>query len=118
MKRELLFSITKRDLVVTHIRGSGPGGQHRNKTATGVRIEHPASGAAAVATDSKSQARNRKAALERLVDHPRFRFWHAATVHALVSGKTVDERVAESMADRNLRVDVKDDDGRWVEEVE
>ncbi len=44
----------------------GPGGQHRNKSATGVRLAHPATGAVATATERRSQARNRSAALQRL----------------------------------------------------
>jgi ribosome-associated protein len=44
----------------------GPGGQHRNKSATGVRLAHPATGAVATATERRSQARNRGAALLRL----------------------------------------------------
>ena len=45
---------------------SGPGGQHRNKAATGVRLAHGPTGAVAGATERRSQARNRAAALVRL----------------------------------------------------
>ncbi len=44
----------------------GPGGQHRNKTATGVRLVHAATGLAVTATERRSQSQNRGAALERL----------------------------------------------------
>jgi protein subunit release factor B len=44
----------------------GPGGQHRNKAATGVRLLHPATGVKATATERRSQARNRGVALLRL----------------------------------------------------
>lgn len=44
----------------------GPGGQHRNKSETGVRLSHPATGAAVTATERRSQAQNRSAALQRL----------------------------------------------------
>jgi len=43
-KKELLFSLTKKDFKVETFRGSGAGGQHRNKTDSAVRIKHPASG--------------------------------------------------------------------------
>jgi protein subunit release factor B len=46
--------------------GGGPGGQHRNKTASGVRLVHPATGVVVTATERRSQAQNRGAALERL----------------------------------------------------
>jgi protein subunit release factor B len=44
----------------------GPGGQHRNKTATGVRLTHPKTELSVTATERRSQAQNRGVALERL----------------------------------------------------
>jgi len=44
----------------------GPGGQHRNKSATGVRLVHLPTGTTVTATERRSQAMNRGAALERL----------------------------------------------------
>jgi protein subunit release factor A len=46
--------------------GGGPGGQHRNKTASGVRLVHRPTGVAVTATERRSQAQNRSAALARL----------------------------------------------------
>ena len=46
--------------------GGGPGGQHRNKTESGVRLVHPATGITVTATERRSQLQNRGAALERL----------------------------------------------------
>ena len=45
---------------------SGPGGQHRNKASTAVRLRHPPTGLAAAATERRSQLQNRLAALARL----------------------------------------------------
>ena len=47
-------------------RGPGPGGQKRNKTSSAVRVTHKPSGLSALAGESRSQARNRVKALERL----------------------------------------------------
>lgn len=44
----------------------GPGGQHRNTAATGVRLFHPPTGTLVTATERRSQLMNRSAAMERL----------------------------------------------------
>jgi protein subunit release factor B len=44
----------------------GPGGQHRNKTASGVRLLHRPTGVLVTATERRSQAQNRGEALGRL----------------------------------------------------
>ena len=45
---------------------SGPGGQHRNKTESGVRLTHASTGITVTATERRSQHQNRGVALERL----------------------------------------------------
>ena len=44
----------------------GPGGQHRNKTESGVRLTHPPTELSVTATERRSQFQNRQVALERL----------------------------------------------------
>jgi len=44
----------------------GPGGQHRNKTESGVRLTHHLTGVVITATERRSQLQNRGVALERL----------------------------------------------------
>jgi len=55
------------EIEVHTYRASGPGGQKRNKTESAVRIRHVPSGVTAVATESRSQTRNREVAMERLI---------------------------------------------------
>lgn len=56
----------KKDVTFETLRGSGPGGQHRNKVETTVRAVHVPTGLVVVASDHRSQLRNKILALERL----------------------------------------------------
>jgi len=57
-----------RDCDIEFTRAGGPGGQHRNKAETAVRITHRPSGVTVVASERRSQARNKMAGLKRLAD--------------------------------------------------
>lgn len=56
-----------RDVRVDTFRATGPGGQHRNKTDSAVRMTHLPTGLTATATESRSQHQNRRVARERLL---------------------------------------------------
>ena len=58
--------MTDNDYTTEYVRGSGPGGQHRNKATTGVRLTHTATGIQATATERRSRAANLKVARKRL----------------------------------------------------
>jgi len=68
LRRRLDF--TDADLIAecdVHLyRASGPGGQHRNKVVSGVRLVHRPSGLHVTATERRSQHENRANALKRL----------------------------------------------------
>lgn len=55
-----------RECEITPFKSSGPGGQKKNKTESSVRVKHVPSGVVRIATESRSQARNRLLALERV----------------------------------------------------
>jgi peptide chain release factor 1 len=60
------FDIRKDELKIDTFRSSGAGGQHVNKTESGVRFTHLPTGIVAESTDSRSQHKNREIALQRL----------------------------------------------------
>jgi len=67
-KRMQRLSIRDADLEESFSRSAGPGGQNVNKVATAVTLRHRPSGTSITVQDSRSQARNRKLARERLLD--------------------------------------------------
>ena len=54
------------EVEVEFFRAGGPGGQHRNKTETGVRLKHAPTGIVVTATERRSRKANLEAAWERL----------------------------------------------------
>lgn len=113
MPKKYLFTVNKKDFDIQTFRSGGPGGQHQNKTNSGVRIIHRVSGARGESRSEKSQHRNKKLAFERLVASKEFSVWVQKEVFELMSGKTIEERVEETMASKNLKIEVKDENGRW-----
>ena len=118
MKKELLFSIYKKDFNIQTFKSGGPGGQHQNKTDSGVRITHIESGAVGESRTDKSQHRNKKLALKRLTESKKFKIWITQKVYEVTSGKTIEQRVDESMVSNNLKLEIKDSKGSWCETKE
>lgn len=58
--------VTKNDLRIEYFRGSGKGGQHRNKRDTACRITHLPTGTQAKAEDQRSREQNLRTAFQRL----------------------------------------------------
>lgn len=115
---ELLFSVTASDCRFDYFRGSGKGGQKRNKTSSGVRCTHKESGAVGVSDDTRSQHDNKKIAFQRMAETKAFKAWHKLEV----AKRTGALAAASDYADREVRskrttVEIQRD-GRWVPEHE
>ena len=116
MSRELLFSVTEADCRFDYYRGSGKGGQKRNKTSSAVRCTHEASGAVGQSDDTRSQHKNKVTAFRRMAESDKFKTWHRVEV-ARRTGKLqeAEEATDRAMRPRNLRVEGKNEEGLWEE---
>lgn len=112
-KRGLLFRLTKKDFKIQTFKAGGKGGQHQNKTDSGVRIIHKVSGARGESRSERSQLVNKKLAFKRLIESPKFKLWLNGVVAELTTGKTIEQRVDEKMKPENIRVEIVGEDGKW-----
>lgn len=112
--RDLLFSITRKDFDVQTFNTGGPGGQNQNKRQMGVRIVHKESGAVGESREQRSQFQNKKIALRRLIEHPKFKVWHNRKVLEVIEGKTIEQKVDEMMDPKNIKIEMKKE-GVWYE---
>lgn len=89
-------------------RRSGPGGQHRNKTSSGVFLQHLPTQIVAEATERRSQADNRAVAVERL----RFRLAVEIRTVSAMDGPPSDAEmvVREKYRSSGLRVSDRNHD--------
>jgi protein subunit release factor A len=72
-------------------RGSGNGGQKKQKTSSGVRCVHIASGAEGKATDSRDQSTNRQTAFERMAATAEFQSWMKLKIAAAKGEIQIEE---------------------------
>lgn len=115
MAKELLFSLTEKDFEFQFFVGSGNGGQARQKTKSACRCVHPPSGATGKSQDHREQSTNKKEAFQRCVAQPVFQKWMKIEV-AKATGvlAAIEEKIDRELRN-NVKVDMKDENGRWVE---
>ena len=116
MSRELLFSITQKDLDIQYFRSGGPGGQHQNKTSSACRIVHKASGATGESREERSQAQNKKIAFKRLVENKKFQIWLRVEASARLEGhRDLEHKIEAMVKPPHIKIEVFKD-GDWIEE--
>lgn len=115
-EKQLVLSLSKEkgDFVVETFRSGGKGGQHQNKTDSGVRIIHPASGAVGESRTERSQLTNKKYAFRRLTESPVFKNWLRVEIARRTGAlKDLDKEVDTLMQENNIKTEVQVD-GKWV----
>lgn len=113
-KRQLLFSVTASDCDWQYMRGTGPGGQKRNKTESKVRCVHRASGAMGESDETRDQHKNKQRAFEKMCTSDKFKAWHQIEcARRMGTLKQIEEEVERLMQDQYLVVEGQLD-GRWV----
>lgn len=111
--RSKLFSLTKKDFKFEYFRCSGKGGQKVNKTSSGVRIRHYASGAFEASTRYREQSKNKKEAFRKLTNNKIFKAWlHLEILRKNGVLDQIELEVEKSM--QEIKVEVLEG-GRWVE---
>jgi len=114
MDKKLLFSVTKKDFDIQTFRCGGHGGQKVNKTSSGVRIIHRESGAVGESREERSQYQNKKLAFQRLVKDVKFKVWLNRKVFEITQNESLDDIVDREMSLENLKIEIKDEEGRWM----
>jgi protein subunit release factor A len=108
--KELLFSVTKKDLNITYFSGTGKGGQHRNKHQNCVRINHKESGVIVTGQTGRDRKQNEREAFRNLIKHPDFKHWMRQRTNL---SNEVIKKVEEYMRPGNLRIEGRSL-GEWV----
>lgn len=111
--KEKITLVSKKDLDISYYKGSGDGGQKRQKTASGVQIIHKESGAIGRCDDTRSQFQNKKKAFQRLAATPKMKLFISKRLSEIQNNKTLDELIDEQMNEKYLKVEKKED-GKWV----
>jgi protein subunit release factor B len=110
MSKELLFSVTRKDLEITYFSGSGAGGQYRNKHQNCCRIRHPESGVIVTGQNERSKEQNLRTAFTRLANHPKFKTWLRIKTAEMLVDKEQEKREIEklveiAMKEENLKIE-------------
>lgn len=111
--REPLFSVTARDCEWSYTKGTGAGGQKRNKTSSAVHCTHKPSGAHGYSEASRSQLDNRRDAFQKMAESDQFQRWlHLETMRRTGQALEIERWLQDQM--RKIKIEIKVD-GRWRE---
>lgn len=112
-KTKLLFSVTIKDCEVSTFTVGGHGGAGKDTSNTGVQVTHRPSGATGRSTETRSQLKNKQTAFKRMAESKKFQTW-ARTKATECNPSVIELMVEESMDPKNLKIEVRDENGKWA----
>ena len=112
-EKKILFSVTAKDCDWSYTKGTGAGGQKRNKTSSAVHCTHRASGAHGYSEASRSQLDNKQDAFVKMTETQKFKTWHRMEVMRQ-TGKLDDLERTVQRELKKVKLEVKVD-GKWTE---
>lgn len=112
-KNRLLFSVTAKDCEWSYTKGTGAGGQKRNKTSSAVHCMHRPSGAHGYSEASRSQADNKRDAFIKMSETTTFKNWlHIEFMKRSGEMDQIDRYVEKEL--ERVKTEIKID-GKWTE---
>lgn len=99
---EVILTVTAADCRWDYFRGSGNGGQKKQKTSSAVRCTHEPSGAMGQCSENRQQSLNKKIAFERMAKTLKFNMWVKRQVFNTLD---VDAWIEEQMKPENIKID-------------
>lgn len=110
--KEKLFTLTKNDFDLQFYRGTGNGGQKKNKTSSACRITHKETGYVACCEEHREQHRNKAEAFNKLVGLNEFKFWLKKKSFEIMGIVKTDEEIKKeveyAMREENLKIEYFD----------
>lgn len=111
--KKLLFTIAAKDCEWSYTRGSGNGGQKKNKTSSAVHCMHRPSGAHGYSEASRSQADNKQEAFQKMYESAEFQRWlNLEFMKRSGEMAEIERKVQQELAKVKTEIKI---DGVWTE---
>lgn len=112
--KEILFSVTANDCEWSYTKGTGSGGQKKNKTSSAVHCMHRPSGAHGYSEASRSQLDNKREAFVKMANSKEFKEWHKMETMRRNGQMAVIDAIVEREI-KKIKIEVHDEQGRWTQ---
>ena len=113
VKKDPLFSVTADDCDWSYTKGTGNGGQKKNKTSSAVHCRHRVSGAYGYSESSRSQLDNRRDAFRKMSETKEFQQW-VNLEFMKRSGQLLEIERSVEQELQKVKLEIKID-GKWTE---